>query len=217
MSPSRAPRRSADEHISRVRQLLEEGSAVHNTLARGPVEVIVRVANAMADALRSGRKIIWFGNGGSATQSQHMAAEFVGRFCHDRRALPSLSLTENMASVTAIANDYDYERIFSRQLEALSQPGDVAVGLSTSGSSRNVLAGLRRAKELGVTTVALTRDGQTPMKSLANFCICVPSTVTARIQEAHLTIGHILCELVEERVIGGKATPARRASSRPTA
>ena len=152
----------------------------------------------MTDALQAGRKIIWFGNGGSATQSQHMAAEFVGRFAKERRALPSIALTENMASVTAIANDYGYERIFARQLEGLSQPGDVAVGLSTSGSSRNVLAGLRRARELGLTTIGFTGSAGQKMRPVCDIYLAAPTRETARIQEAHLTIGHVLCALVED-------------------
>ena len=166
-----------------------------------PAEQIARVAGAaeaMAKALKARRKVIWFGNGGSATQSQHMAAEFVGRFLKERRSLPSLSLTENMASVTAIANDYDYESIFARQLEGLGRKGDVAVGLSTSGSSPNVLAALRKAKTMGLATIGLTGAKGVRMQSLCDVCLLVPSTETARIQEAHLTIGHILCGLVEE-------------------
>jgi D-sedoheptulose 7-phosphate isomerase len=126
-----------------------------------------------------------------------MAAEFVGRFAKERRSLPSIALTENMASVTAIANDYQYALIFARQLEGLGQRGDVAVGLSTSGSSPNVLAGLRRARELGLVTIGLTGGSGRSMCHLCEICVMVPSTHTARIQEAHLTIGHILCALVE--------------------
>lgn len=152
----------------------------------------------MTGALQAGRKIIWFGNGGSATQSQHMAAEFVGRFRHDRRSLASLSLTENMASVTAISNDYAYDQIFARQLEGLGQAGDVAVGLSTSGNSPNVIAGLRKARALSIKTMGLTGGSGGRMAALCDVCICVPSTVTARIQEVHLVVGHVLCALVED-------------------
>jgi D-sedoheptulose 7-phosphate isomerase len=186
-----------------VAALLRDSAQVHRRLsvARRTQDVIVRAAEAMVEALHTGHKIIWFGNGGSATQSQHMAAEFVGRFCKERRSLPALSLTENMASVTAIANDYHYHLIFVRQLEGLGQPGDVAIGLSTSGKSANVIAALKRAKSLGLTTVGLTRAGAPQMQAVCDWCIGVPSTVTARIQEAHLTIGHILCALVEDALI----------------
>ena len=170
-------------------------------LAGLPREEITRIANAatvMTKALRAGKKIIWFGNGGSATQSQHMAAEFVGRFQQERRSLPSISLTENMGSLTAIANDYGYDNVFARQLEGLAEPGDVAIGLSTSGRSPNVLKGLKAAARLKVATIGLTGGSGGDMRSLCELCICVPSPITARIQEVHLAIGHILCGLVED-------------------
>ena len=162
--------------------------------------LVAKAAALMAEAVRAGRKVIWFGNGGSATQSQHMAAEFVGRFRRERRSLPSLSLTENMASVTAIGNDYAFERIFSRQLEGLGQAGDVAVGLSTSGNSPNVLEGLRAAKALGLAAIGLTGGDGGRMDALCDICIRVPSTVTTHVQEVHLAIGHILCGLVEDAI-----------------
>ncbi len=177
---------------------LRETARLHAELPELQVALIAKAAGLMTDAIRSGRKVIWFGNGGSATQSQHMAAEFVGRFLHERRSLPSISLTENMASVTAIGNDYAFDQIFSRQLEGLAQPGDVVVGLSTSGNSPNVLKGLRKAKELSLTTIGLSGSSGGQMVVFCDLCICVPSSVTARIQEVHLTIGHILCGLVED-------------------
>ena len=182
----------------RIAGILNETAALHQQLPAAQVAKIAAAAAAMTKALAAGRKIIWFGNGGSATQSQHMAAEVVGRFQQTRRSLASISLAENMASVTAIGNDYAYEQIFSRQLEGLAQPGDVAVGLSTSGNSANVLRALRQAKTLGVATVGLTGGGGGAMAGCCDICITVPSTVTARIQEVHLTIGHILCGLVED-------------------
>ncbi len=186
-----------------IAAVLRDSAQVHRrmTVGRAHLRAIAEAAEAMTAALQTGRKIIWFGNGGSATQSQHMAAEFVGRFCKERRSLPSISLTENMASVTAIGNDYHFDLIFVRQLEGLSQPGDVAVGLSTSGKSANVLAALARGKELGLTTIGLTRASAAGMRAVCDLCIGVPSPVTARIHEAHLTIGHILCALVEDALI----------------
>ena len=177
---------------------LREAGRLHAELPVDQVELIAKAGALMAEAIRRGRKLIWFGNGGSATQSQHMAGEFVGRFRADRRSLPSISLTENMASVTAIGNDYAFEHLFSRQLEGLSQPGDVAIGLSTSGNSPNVLRGLRRAAELNLVTIGLTGGSGGQMMGLCEVCVRVPSTTTARIQELHLTIGHILCGVVEE-------------------
>jgi D-sedoheptulose 7-phosphate isomerase len=180
---------------------LEETARLHAELPAAQRELIVKAAAMMTAALKTGRKIIWFGNGGSATQSQHMAGEFVGRFQKERRSLPSISLTENMASVTAIGNDYAFVQIFARQLEGLSQPGDVAIGLSTSGNSPNVLEALCKAKELKVKTIGLTGGTGGQMATLCDLCICVPSTVTARIQEVHLTIGHLLCALVEDALL----------------
>ena len=177
---------------------LREAARLHADLPPKQVEQIARLGALMAEAINAGRKIIWFGNGGSATQSQHMAAEFVGRFRAERRALPSIALSENVATVTAIGNDYAFEQIFSRQLEGLAQPGDVAVGLSTSGTSRNVLEALRAARALQVRSAGLTGGSGGRMPELCEICICVPSTTTARIQEVHLTIGHILCGLVED-------------------
>ena len=188
---------------------LKDTARLHAELPPQQIALIAKAADLMTKALRSGRKIIWFGNGGSATQSQHMAAEFVGRFQMERRSLPSISLTENMASVTAIGNDYSYEQIFSRQLEGLAQPGDVAVGLSTSGNSPNVLQALRHAKELRVATIGLTGASGGQMAARCEVCLRVPSTVTARIQEVHLTIGHILCGLVEHALQPSAASRAR--------
>lgn len=177
---------------------LRETGQLHQQLPAEQVARVAKAAELMVKAIGAGRKVIWFGNGGSATQSQHMAAEFVGRFVKERRSLPSISLTENMASVTAIANDYAYDQIFARQLEGLAQPGDIAVGLSTSGNSRNVALALEKAKLLKLPTIGLTGGSGGKMNGLCDICICVPSTVTARIQEVHLTIGHILCGLVED-------------------
>ena len=177
---------------------LKDGARLMSDLPPEQVDRIANAAQLMSEAIRAGRKTIWFGNGGSATQSQHMAAEFVGRFRGERRSLPSISLTENMASVTAIGNDYAYDQIFSRQLEGLGQAGDVAIGLSTSGNSGNVVKGLQKAKALRIATIGLTGDSGGAMAGLCDLCICVPSTVTARIQEVHLAIGHILCGLVED-------------------
>lgn len=188
---------------------LQEASRLHAQLPDAQVALIVKAAQLMTEAIRGGHKIIWCGNGGSATQSQHMAGEFVGRFQQERRSLPSISLTENMASVTAIGNDYGYDEIFSRQVEGLAQAGDVVVGLSTSGNSPNVLKGLQKAKALKLATVGLTGGTGGTMAGLCDVCICVPSPVTARVQEVHLTIGHILCGLVEDAL--QPASSARRA------
>ena len=198
--------------LSRVIQItLQDTARLHRDLPETQIRHIAEAAVRMTEALRRGRKIIWFGNGGSATQSQHMAGEFVGRFGRERRSLPSISLTENMASVTAIGNDYTFEEIFSRQLQGLSQPGDVAVGISTSGNSPNVVRGLRAAKTLKLATIGLTGGSGGQIANLCDICICVPSSrLTARVQEVHLTIGHILCALVEDALLADIAPATRR-------
>ena len=188
---------TAQGGIEMIASTLRETARLHAELSQDQIALIAKAGALMTDAIKAGRKIVWFGNGGSATQSQHMAGEFVGRFQRERRSLPSISLTENMASVTAIGNDYAFEQIFSRQLEGLAQAGDVAVGLSTSGNSPNVLQGLRAARQLEVATIGLTGGSAGQMVPLCDICICAPSSVTARVQELHLTIGHILCGLVE--------------------
>jgi len=196
-----------------IARQLQDAARLHAELPSRVIDLIAQAGERMAHALRAGRKIIWFGNGGSATQSQHMAAEFVGRFQQERRSLPSISLTENMASVTAIGNDYAFDLIFARQLQGLAQSGDVAIGLSTSGNSPNVLKALRAARELRVATIGLTGGSGGHMAALCDVCLCVPSQVTARIQEVHLTIGHLLCGYVESALVDSLGTPARQPQS----
>ena len=166
------------------------------------IQTIAEVAEAMSRALAEGHKLFFFGNGGSAADAQHLAAELVGRYQHERRALPALALTANTSTLTAIGNDYSYERVFARQLEALGSPGDVAVGISTSGKSPNVLSAMRTAKEIPVTTVGMTGMRGGDLAGLVDYCICVPSEQTPRIQEGHILIGHILCEVIEQNFVG---------------
>jgi len=181
-----------------IQSALRETAKLLTEFPAAQVSAVERAGLMMIEAIRSGRKLIWFGNGGSATQSQHMAAEFVGRFQRERRSLPSISLTENMASMTAIGNDYGYDDVFARQLEGLAQAGDVAIALSTSGNSKNVIRAVRKARELQVPTIGLTGGSGGELAGLVDLNICVPSKVTARIQEVHLAVGHILCALVED-------------------
>jgi len=165
------------------------------------IQTIAEVAEAMSRVLADGHKLFFFGNGGSAADAQHLAAELVGRYQQERRALPALALTANTSTLTAIGNDYSYERVFARQLEALCSPGDVAVGISTSGKSPNVLSAMRAAKEIPVTTVGMTGMRGGELAALSDYCICVPSEQTPRIQEAHILIGHILCEVIEQKFV----------------
>ena len=161
------------------------------------------VARLMAKCLAGGGKILWMGNGGSAADSQHLAAEFVGRFSRERPGLAAIALTTNTSIMTAVPNDYGFDRIFSRQLEALCRPGDVVVGISTSGNSPNVIDALKLARTQGAITVALGGGDGGAMHGIAEHCLLVPSAVTARIQEAHILIGHLLCDWVEASVCHG--------------
>lgn len=166
------------------------------------VRLVAQVADEIVGAFRRENKVLLFGNGGSAADSQHIAAEFVGKYRLDRRALPAVALTSNTSSLTAIGNDYTFELVFARQLEAIGKPGDIAIGISTSGRSRNVLSALELAKVSGMTTIGLTGRGGGHMGSVVDYCIRVPSDDTPSIQEAHILIGHVLCDLVETLMFG---------------
>ncbi len=160
-------------------------------------EGIVEVGQIIARALKDGNKVLLFGNGGSAADAQHIAGEIVGRFKRERRALPAIALTTDTSILTAVGNDYGFERVFERQIEALCMPGDIAIGISTSGNSPNVIRGLMKAHDLGATTIAFTgRDGG-KLVDIAHYSFVVPSYDTARIQECHITLGHVLCEIVD--------------------
>jgi D-sedoheptulose 7-phosphate isomerase len=178
--------------------------------------VVETIALAMTGALLGGGKVLWCGNGGSAADCQHLAAEMVGRFRRERRGLPSIALTTDSSILTAVANDYGYQCVFSRQVEALARPGDVLVGISTSGSSQNVVMALEQGRSMGVTTVALTGAGGGKLGVIADHTLAVPSTETARIQEAHILIGHMLCDWVELRCAqtGQGETMGQRIESR---
>ncbi len=151
-------------------------------------------------SLRHGGKLLTLGNGGSAADAQHIAAELVGRYLKERRGLPALALTVNTSTLTAVANDYGYERVFARQLEALGRSGDVCLALSTSGNSPNVVAAATVARDLGIKVIGLTGRSGGQLKVLCDACICVPSDETPRIQEAHILVGHVLCDFVEREL-----------------
>jgi D-sedoheptulose 7-phosphate isomerase len=175
-----------------TKQLLLSNQEVITTMAK--------VAEIMVGVFGGGNKALLFGNGGSAADCQHIAAEFVGRFAFDRPPLPALALSVNTSCVTAIGNDYGFEQVFARQLEALAKAGDMAIGISTSGNSPNVLLGLAAAKKLGLQTVAFAGCTGGKMKGAADYCVCAPSNETPRIQECHILIGHIIAELVEQTI-----------------
>jgi len=156
------------------------------------------LARDVAACLAAGGKTLWMGNGGSAGQCQHLAAEFVCRFSRERRGLPSIALTANTSNLTAIGNDYGFEHIFSRQIEALCAPGDIVFGLSTSGNSANVIQALKQARQCEAVTIGLGGNDGGAMRTECDRCFVVPSASTARIQEAHILMGHLLCDWVEE-------------------
>jgi D-sedoheptulose 7-phosphate isomerase len=184
-----------------LRSNLEDSLEVHRRFLNTALAELLQAAELLASAYQAGHKAIFFGNGGSAADAQHLAAEFVGRYLRERKPLPALALNVNTSVVTAIGNDYGYEQIFARQIEAFGATGDVAVGLSTSGSSANVVRGIRRARELGISTIALTGASGGLLKSLADVLIAVPTDKTPRIQECHILAGHALCDVVESLLV----------------
>lgn len=190
---------SEQDHDIIVRTV-RESIQVKEGMVRTLVPEIARAAEWIVQSYRAEGKLILFGNGGSAGDAQHIAAELVGRFERERKALPAIALTTNSSTLTAIGNDYDYSKIFSRQIEAWARAGDVAVGISTSGNSPNVLEGIASAKSKGARTIGLTGEKGGKLASLADLCLKVPSSNTARIQESHILIGHILCLLVEKNL-----------------
>jgi D-sedoheptulose 7-phosphate isomerase len=159
--------------------------------------LISDVGIAMQNTINNGGKILIMGNGGSAADSQHIAAEIVGRFKKERKGMPAIALTTDTSIITSVGNDYGYDYIFARQVEALCRPEDMVIGITTSGNSANVVRAIEAAKEIGATTVGLTGGTGGKLNNLCNYNIVVPSSVTARIQEAHIFIGHSLCEILE--------------------
>ena len=168
------------------------------------IDTIERAATVVVTAIKNGNKVIFCGNGGSAADSQHLAAELIGKFYFNRRSLPAVSLTVNTSIITAIGNDFGFDKVFARQLEGIGKAGDVLIGLSTSGNSENVVEAFRLAKEIGIITIAFTGESGGILRNLADILINVPSNDTPRIQEAHILIGHIICELVEKEFVNNQ-------------
>jgi len=191
--------------LEEVRSQLAETAAVQQLVAEYCGDAILAAAALIADSLERGGKLMLCGNGGSAADSQHIAAELVGRMSvGDRPALPALALTTDTSALTALGNDFGYGMVFRRQVEALARPGDVLLGISTSGRSQNVLQAVDAATRLAVSTVALTGENGSPLAEAVEVTIRVPSSNTQRIQEAHLVIGHVICHLVEQSLTGGR-------------
>ena len=176
---------------------LEESARLKESIARDKAGEIECIAQAVINAYRAGGKVVLFGNGGSAADAQHIAGELVGQFLFKRQALPAIALTTNTSILTAVANDFGSDAVFSRQIEALVNEKDVVIGISTSGNSPNVIAGIETAKKKGATTIGLSGGNGGRLAEVTDLSLSVPSDSTPRIQEAHITIGHIICELVE--------------------
>ncbi|HEV2380187.1 MAG TPA: D-sedoheptulose 7-phosphate isomerase [Terriglobia bacterium] len=189
-------RRRAAEHVALIETMLDD-QAFLNTLEK--------VAMETGRVMAAGGKLLLFGNGGSAADAQHIAAELVGRFGRERKGLPAVALTVNTSALTAIANDHGFERVFARQVEALALSGDLAIGISTSGNSRSVLKAVDAAKSAGILTVGLTGRTGGDLRNRVDYCLQVPSESTPRVQEAHIFIGHVLCEWIEESLFEARA------------
>ena len=182
----------------RLRALAADSAAVQARFFADGAGLVLDAGRRLADALRDGRKVMVFGNGGSAADAQHFAAELVGRYLYDRPALPALALSTDSSALTAIGNDMGYEAVFRRQVEAHGVAGDVAIGISTSGRSRNVIEALRVARERGLVTMALTGGGGGQLKDAVDYLIDAPTSDTPRVQELHGLVIHLLCQIVEE-------------------
>ena len=190
--------------IERIKQSIEDSIAVKQQVLATPrlTDTLQQVADTMVRSLRAGNRILFCGNGGSAADAQHLAAEVSGRFYFDRSPLNAEALHCNTSYLTAVANDYGYDQIYARMINGACHRGDILVGLSTSGHSRNILNAFETARSLGVITVAMTGKGGGALSSLADYLLDVPSTDTPRIQEAHIMLGHIICEMVEAKMFG---------------
>jgi len=194
---------AAPAYAKAIEERLTESIRTKERVRAELIPVMERAAHLMIDALEKGNKIFFFGNGGSAADSQHLAAELVGKmFIEGRRALPAIALTTDSSCLTALGNDFGFETVFSRQMEALGKPGDVAIGITTSGQSPNVLAAVKTARSMGLKSIGFIGKDGGQLKGLVDVPIVVPSDSTQRIQESHITIGQILCELVEAHFAG---------------
>lgn len=187
--------------LEKIRSLIQESIKIKEDLINTSLNDIKIISGEIIATLRNGGKVILFGNGGSASDAQHIAAELIGRFKKDRRALPAIALSSNTSILTCLGNDYGFEKIFSRQIEAIGRSEDIAIGISTSGKSKNVILAIKEAKKLGMKTISFTGSNGGELANLTDFKIIIPSKETPRIQEAHITIAHIICELVEDAFV----------------
>jgi D-sedoheptulose 7-phosphate isomerase len=200
----REPAAATSAYLELARQHVQDSVSIKQKLGMDAelMSRTVKVARMVSQSLRRERKLLLFGNGGSAADAQHIAAEFVSKYRQERRPLAALALTVNTSCLTAIGNDFGFDLVFSRQMEAFGTRGDVAIGISTSGNSENVLQALKVARKMGITTVGLTGKDGGRMKSRVDYCLAVPSNDTARIQECHILLGHIICQIAEQNLFG---------------
>jgi len=183
-----------------IRKEIEESARVKIDLL-SQTKIISKIAKDCSKALRRGNKIVLCGNGGSAADAQHIAAEFIGRFSKmNRKSLSAIALTTNSSILTAVANDFSFSKVFSRQVEGIVSKGDILIAISTSGKSKNVIEAIKKAKLLGATTISLSGKNKSPMSKISDITLHVPSINTQRIQEAHITVGHLICSLVEKNL-----------------
>lgn len=193
---------TSHSHRDIAEAIFRESAGLQLAFLEGHLDLVVRTAGAISEALRAGRKILVFGNGGSAADAQHLAGELVNHFLLDRPALPAIALTTNGSILTSISNDREFAQVFARQIEALGSAGDVAIGISTSGQSPSVVCGIETAGKMQLCTVAFTGGDGGKLAGLADYAFVVPSQSTPRIQEVHATLGHALCQLVEAELFG---------------
>ena len=191
---------NSERGLKHVVSSLQDGAELRSRVAQDCGETIVQAASLMIQCLESGGKLLFFGNGGSAADAQHLAAEFVGRFVLERSGLPAIALTTDSSILTSVGNDYGFDQVFARQIEALGRPNDVAVGISTSGNSPNVIEAVNKARKQKLKTIGLAGKDGGALAKCVDIAITVSSNNTARVQECHIAIGHILCELVENEL-----------------
>ncbi len=186
---------------SEIITILDESIKVKERIKK-LTPIIAKISKKIINAYKNKKKVVLFGNGGSAADAQHIAAEFVGKFYKDRDSLPSLAFHTNTSVLTAIANDFGYDLVFERQVSSFVEEGDIAIGISTSGNSPNVIKGLLKAKEKGAVTIGFTGEKPSKVEEIVDLCLKIPSSDTPRIQEGHITVGHIICYLVEKELFG---------------
>lgn len=185
-----------------IKSQIEASTALKEQLLKTRIAVINDITNKIIKAYKNNKKVIWFGNGGSAADAQHLSCELVSKFCIKRKAIPSLALTTNTSILTAVSNDYNFESVFERQVEAFAEKGDILIGITTSGTSPNIIQALKFGKKKGTINIAFTGKNTDKIREFVDYLVDVPSEEVPRIQESHIMIGHIICQLVEKTLFG---------------